>query len=188
MTSSKLNAPLPITLRTIHAISRKEPSSFLSCKGRSFSLINAVIYSFRVFVDPICSMCLIITHLFKSFYHIFSSFEANSLQKAKIEVLKTADFLLYAICSPIFNFALAGKCSLSIFNPAICYRPPTAKEQVIIKQFDKYKKESFALGCTAVKDLTNLNLKTRVTKKIDKLKRMSEATRIAYFKLKLYTV
>lgn len=176
----------PITYRTLSAITKKEPIALYPCRSRSISLLNAAIYPVRVFVDPPCGACLIIAHLFKALYHI--SLEDNAKQKAKNEGLKALDYVLLTVCSPIFNLILTGKCFASTIQPTICYRQATPKERVIILRFHRYQQRGQQLGIAAVKDLKNFNFRTRIHKRIKRLNQESEQTRIAYFRMKLYTI
>ena len=180
---------LPVTFRAIQAISGKEPSTMQPCKGRSFSSINAVIYSLRTFTDPISSVCLAITHLFKAFYFVISYRRScKTLKNSKIEALKATDYLLYGIFSSVFNAILAGKCFCGIIQPKICYRKATSKEAHIIHEFNEYKNQAYSLGKSGVKALIDLHLKSHVPEQIENLKFISEKIRTSYFKTKLYTV
>lgn len=175
------------TFQMVHAILEKEPLTFRPCTGRTFSFLNAMVYSLRILVDPILSICLAIRHLFQASYYLVSS-NSFSLRNARIEVFRAFDYLLNGVCAPTFNLLLAAKCSSGVILPQLCYRAATEAEKDIIVQFHQYQKAMYSLTTRGVKDIKNYNIKTHIPQKITQLKQDSEKIRLAYQKMKLYTL
>lgn len=185
MISNKICHYFPATDHAIHAISGKEPTLYKPSKQRSYSLINALVYSVRIFTDPLLNVCFSISKLVKVFYCLSRS-EPSS--EVKIEAFKVLDYVILSISSIAFNFILASKCVAGVINPKITYKKASEKETRIINKFNEYKKKANELAVKGVKEMKSFKTNTHSLSRMKKLKQASEKTRKEYFLLKIYTI